>query len=254
MSRGPGRIERAIRALFDAHPDLAFITDELAEHCYPNAPAIERKHQVSVLRAAHKIMAADPDWRARRRIRNGSGWVFFNASSLQSYALSRLIDSCFGHYCSPERAAGLRVRRWFYASERRITRLDLLTKLEEPPNRAVMAAPEGTWFRVVQEHRARRDGDHALADRLAVRREYEFNVWLGVFSLGARAKAEELRKCFPALTGVDNETLNEPACDRTVLAMRVRDLIGQNDPDLVRAELAQIAAVLDGLAGKTQGE
>ena len=25
MSRGPGRIERAIRALFDAHPDLAFV-------------------------------------------------------------------------------------------------------------------------------------------------------------------------------------------------------------------------------------
>jgi hypothetical protein len=26
MSRGPGRIERAIRELFDAHPDLAFVT------------------------------------------------------------------------------------------------------------------------------------------------------------------------------------------------------------------------------------
>jgi hypothetical protein len=32
MSRGPGRIERAIRELFDAHPDLAFVTDELIEH------------------------------------------------------------------------------------------------------------------------------------------------------------------------------------------------------------------------------
>jgi hypothetical protein len=33
MSRGPGRIERAIRQLFDANPDEAFITDEIAEHC-----------------------------------------------------------------------------------------------------------------------------------------------------------------------------------------------------------------------------
>ena len=40
MSRGPGRIERAIHALFDAHPDLAFVTDELAEHCYPDARPI----------------------------------------------------------------------------------------------------------------------------------------------------------------------------------------------------------------------
>jgi hypothetical protein len=84
----PGRVERAIRELFDAHPDEAFITDELvqrflgsthmgrcqnlarrlrvtpnrnerfhgidvlAEHCYPRARPIERKHQVAVLRAA----------------------------------------------------------------------------------------------------------------------------------------------------------------------------------------------------------
>ena len=32
LSRGHGRVERAIRELFDAHPDLAFVTDELAEH------------------------------------------------------------------------------------------------------------------------------------------------------------------------------------------------------------------------------
>jgi hypothetical protein len=29
MSRGPGRIERAIRALIDAHPDEAFTVDNL---------------------------------------------------------------------------------------------------------------------------------------------------------------------------------------------------------------------------------
>src|SRR5262245_1493570 len=34
VSRGPGRIERAIRALFDANLDEAFTTDELAAHCY----------------------------------------------------------------------------------------------------------------------------------------------------------------------------------------------------------------------------
>jgi hypothetical protein len=34
MSRGPGRIERAIRELFDASADRAFFTWELVFHCY----------------------------------------------------------------------------------------------------------------------------------------------------------------------------------------------------------------------------
>jgi hypothetical protein len=32
---------------------------------------IERKHQVSVLRAAHKVVATDPDWAAWRWERQG---------------------------------------------------------------------------------------------------------------------------------------------------------------------------------------
>jgi hypothetical protein len=39
MSRGPGRIERAIRALFDAHPDDTFTTDYLVKHCNPDEQA-----------------------------------------------------------------------------------------------------------------------------------------------------------------------------------------------------------------------
>jgi hypothetical protein len=48
----PGKIERAIREHLAAHPDEAFTTEHLAAACYPNAPAIERKHRVSVVRAA----------------------------------------------------------------------------------------------------------------------------------------------------------------------------------------------------------
>jgi hypothetical protein len=66
MSRGPGRIERAIRALFDAHPDRHISTDDLVAHCYPGINHIERKHRVAVLRAAHKVVAADPDWTTHR--------------------------------------------------------------------------------------------------------------------------------------------------------------------------------------------
>ena len=85
MSRGPGRIERAIRALFDAHPDGAFTTWELAAHCYPEAQAIERKHEVAVLRAAWHVIEADPRWCAISLWRRGRGWVFCNTESLASY-------------------------------------------------------------------------------------------------------------------------------------------------------------------------
>lgn len=82
MSRGPGRIERAIRELFDAHPDLAFVTDELVEHCYPEAVgAIERKHQVAVLRAAKNAIKDDLDWDWRIAESQGGPVVFYNRAS-----------------------------------------------------------------------------------------------------------------------------------------------------------------------------
>lgn len=66
MSRGPGRIERAIRQLFDAHPDEAFTTDDLCVARYPGLERrkIEHKHQVGVMRAANKVLAGDLDWRS----------------------------------------------------------------------------------------------------------------------------------------------------------------------------------------------
>jgi hypothetical protein len=103
MSRGPGKIERAIRALFDAQFDMAFITEELVRHCYPelNRKTIKRKHQVSVIRAAQKVTQRQWDsgtgydtcWESsitRSRNGGGNGWVFYNSLSLQSYALGRL--------------------------------------------------------------------------------------------------------------------------------------------------------------------
>lgn len=62
MSKGPGRIERAIRELFAASPDRAFLTPDLVKHCFASVDRIERKHEVSVLRATRKIIDDDPDW------------------------------------------------------------------------------------------------------------------------------------------------------------------------------------------------
>jgi hypothetical protein len=93
MSRGPGRIERAIRALLDAHPDEAFTTDDLAAHCYPDADVIEHKHRVAVVRAANKVIAGDPDWRRSQSSTQGAMLVFHNAASVPSLALACILDS-----------------------------------------------------------------------------------------------------------------------------------------------------------------
>jgi hypothetical protein len=110
MSKGPGKIERSIRQLFDGSPDLAFVSVELVEHCYPGITEqnAERKHFISVLRAANKITAEDPDWAVFDGEGQGRGYVFFNQASVQSYALARIIAQStytWGIYRSRKRAA-----------------------------------------------------------------------------------------------------------------------------------------------------
>lgn len=49
MSRGPGRVERAIRQLLDASPDRAFLTGDLVKHCFPDASVGGEKSRVRSL-------------------------------------------------------------------------------------------------------------------------------------------------------------------------------------------------------------
>jgi hypothetical protein len=52
MSRGPGKIERAIGQAFKAEPERTFGTDDLIAIAFPHIDQVEKKHRVSVLRAA----------------------------------------------------------------------------------------------------------------------------------------------------------------------------------------------------------
>src|SRR5262249_25652816 len=91
MSRGPGRIERAIRELFDANPDLAFVTDELCLNCYPALVRhwnIKRQHRVAVVRAAESVVGADPDWKSKHSWVRGQMLIFYNAASIRSVAMA----------------------------------------------------------------------------------------------------------------------------------------------------------------------
>ena len=59
MSRGPGRVERAIRKAFTDAPFMAFGVSELCLIAYPGgSPAtVTHKHRVAVTRAADKVSA-----------------------------------------------------------------------------------------------------------------------------------------------------------------------------------------------------
>jgi hypothetical protein len=55
MSRGLGRVGRAIKAVFEAAPDDAFTVEELCRLIYPGISQVEKKHRVAVIRAAFRL-------------------------------------------------------------------------------------------------------------------------------------------------------------------------------------------------------
>jgi hypothetical protein len=189
VSRGPGRIERAIWALFDANPDGVFFTDELAEHCYPDA-VIERKHMVAVLRAAWNVVERNPDWGVRWLAQRGRQFVWFNQASLTSTTLT------------------------YAPHEREVAK------------------------RRVEEYLTRRAtvGVAALAGNAKA-----LSV---VRSLGNTFGAAGIKRMkFARLIGMHQQFAAEAA-------NRLRALMVENDPDAVRAGLAEIAEALERLGGE----
>jgi hypothetical protein len=78
MSRGPGRVERAIKAAFDAEPTRVFTTEYLCTHVYAGTTKIEKKHRVSLIRAAKRVLQREHNWRMTRTHMPGAPFLFFN--------------------------------------------------------------------------------------------------------------------------------------------------------------------------------
>jgi hypothetical protein len=106
MSRGPGRIERTIRALLDANPDESFSTDQLCNRCYGRGGWMERKHRVAVIRAMHGVLKDDPDWRCGRSNGRSRRMICYNAASLlstaQAFAPSSVYHEMLGEAPDPD--------------------------------------------------------------------------------------------------------------------------------------------------------
>jgi hypothetical protein len=88
MSRGPGKIERALHALLASEPDGAFTIRELCERVYQVAQ-VEKKHRVSVLNALKRSAPPNSNWVLFRANVAGSPLVLCNHDSAMSRALGR---------------------------------------------------------------------------------------------------------------------------------------------------------------------
>ena len=141
MSRGPGKIERAIAALLDGSPDMAVTAEELAERVYGTA-AVEHKHIVSVLRALRRLGQRRPDidktWgRDRKRLHEKGGrTVWFNRRNVQSYGLMMLKT----RYCA------YRIND----AEKQLSYLRHIRSVETEAELRAMLAPGGRYHRYIQ--------------------------------------------------------------------------------------------------------
>jgi hypothetical protein len=148
MSRGPGKIERAIEAAFLKEPSRTFSTQELIPIAYPGRKAVEKKHRVAVLRAANKI-ARLLWWRGRRSERPGGEVVFSNLLDVRSYALGHLRRD-FSHYSDPPE---------------KLNRL-----LDDPKVHCshwhFIQQPDGAWWKHVEIYKAEKEGAADRAEQL----------------------------------------------------------------------------------------
>lgn len=150
MSRGPGRIERAVRQLMTDEPGGAWTVEDIAEKVYPvtRTTGVEKKHRVSVVRALKRITENDVDWVLWQSRTRGGTIVLVNLGNLQSYALGNLKADNTEDY---RRKDG----RYVSATEN-----DLKKQLESDgrKHKWIQPGPDGHWWRHVQMHIARRDG------------------------------------------------------------------------------------------------
>jgi hypothetical protein len=182
MSKGPGRIERAIEAAFTAEPHRAFTVEGLVLIAFPGVNRIEKKHRVAVLRAAHNV-AKRLNWRTQRGGENGDGLTFYNPVDIRSYAEARVRSI---------EASSLRSR-----IPRQVERVKRdIAALDDPSidlEWRKMMKPGGHWWECVEIERLRQAGDAAGADALQAKHDAEFEGFLSV----GRALASRFRRRSP---------------------------------------------------------
>src|ERR1700733_14608968 len=144
MSGRPGRIERALAAIFDGERDNAFTIQDLCERIWPDvyqdpqAGRIERKHRSTVIRAARNIARQRPEIQWLHGERLGRGLVFFRHDEGMSYAMARLKADRFQRYRGKD-------PRLHWSKDEG----DLRRELDDETHRTLIG-PGGAWLRQVE--------------------------------------------------------------------------------------------------------
>jgi hypothetical protein len=163
MSKGPGRIERALVAIFDSERDNAFTLEDLCERIwpdmYPDGAPVEKKHRISLARAARNLAKRRPEIQCWRGEGLGGALVFFRHDDVMSYAMARLKTDCFERYRTRDR------RAYWRGDERKLRR-----KLNDDQHRKLIG-PGGAWRAHVDIFLAEQDGDVQKAARLEAEQE-----------------------------------------------------------------------------------
>ena len=161
MSRGPGKVERAIEALFAKEPDNAFTTNELSARVYSGVDSIEKKHRVAVVRAAKAIAKRRDDIAYLASHGLGGMLVFYRYYDLMSYAMARLkSESTYEH----------NDKRLAWAKDE----AKLRAQLAKGGQHSHLLTKGGAWRLHIEQRLARRDGN----DERAAEIETELNARL----------------------------------------------------------------------------
>ena len=191
MSRGPGRIERAIAAILDAEADNAFTTEDLCERVYSGVNRVEKKHRVAVLRAANKLVKRRDNTGCRRCENLGGTRVYFNIDNVMSYAMARLKADQFNHYRSNDDRWFTPDPKWFRDAMGfkkgyqyqwpRSSEAELRAELAEGGKNHKHVVPGGVWWKHTQwaiaEMEAKRVGDTKRLEEIEAERKADFEKW-----------------------------------------------------------------------------
>jgi hypothetical protein len=152
MSRGLGKLQRAIKTVFAAEPDNALLLSELCERVYCDVE-IQKRHRVAIARAVKGI----PELKHMRRDTLGGELVIYDPCHVMSYAMARLKADNIRRY---ERDSDYRFR-WNHRSE-----ADFRAMLAPGGDHHHLVEPGGRWFRHAMIPRLRAGGNNNEADQL----------------------------------------------------------------------------------------
>jgi hypothetical protein len=170
VSRGAGKIEQAITKSFLLSVGKSFTVEDLFHITYPEAFKIERKHRVSINRAASNVCERT-GWDKMRRDNRGGGLIYFDPCDVISYASARLKCSEY-RYQSQDKW----VRRYNPVTDEQI-----FSQLEPGGKIYDLVTEGGTWWRHTEMARAKRDEDGFKYNKLKQENDLEIEAWASAF-------------------------------------------------------------------------